>query len=158
MSIIDERSKDASGLTFAIVVARFNDFVTRRLLDGATSTLKQQGATENDVDIFWVPGAFEIPIVAQSIAATGRYSAILCLGAVIEGETDHYKLVAEQTAAGIAKISLDTKIPCIFEVLATQTIDLALARAGGQDGNKGEDAAEAAIEVAHVLAQVKKLK
>lgn len=155
MSTTDERSKDAFGLTFAIVVSRFNDFVTRRLLDGATSTLKQRGAADNDVDIFWVPGAFEIPIVAQSIAQTGRYSAILCLGAVIEGETDHYKLVAEQTATGIARVSLDTGIPCIFEVLATKTIDLALARAGGQDGNKGQDAAEAAIEIAHVLANVK---
>ncbi len=157
MTTIDERSQDATGLQFAIVVARFNDFVTRRLLDGATSALRQRGALDADVDTFWVPGAFEIPVVAKAVAETGRYSAVLCLGAVIEGETDHYRLVAEMAARGIAQVSLDTGVPCIFEVLATSTIDLALARAGGEAGNKGEDAAEAAIEVAHVLTRARGL-
>ena len=158
MTTIDERSQDATGLQFAIVVARFNDFVTRRLLDGATSMLKERGAEETNIDTFWVPGAFEIPVVAQAVAETGRYSAVLCLGAVIEGETDHYRLVADEAARGIARVSLDTGVPCIFEVLATPTLDLALARAGGEAGNKGEDAAEAAIEVAHVLTRARAMR
>ena len=158
MTTVDERSQDATGLRFAIVVARFNDFVTRRLLVGATSTLRERGAQEDDIDTLWVPGAFEIPVVAQAAAETGRYSAVLCLGAVIEGETDHYRLVADEAARGIARVSLDTGVPCIFEVLATPTIDLALARAGGEAGNKGADAAEAAIEVAHVLTRARGMR
>ena len=146
---------DASGLRFAIVAARFNAFVTDRLLDGALATLRGHGAAEGAIEVWRVPGAFEIPVIAQAVAESGRVDAVLCLGAVIRGETDHYELVAQEAARGIAEVALKTGVPCIFEVLATPTLELALARAGGDAGNKGEDAAEAAIEVAQVLSQVR---
>jgi len=151
-----ESNIDARGLRFAIVVARFNDRITGVLLEGARRTLSQRGAGADDVEVFWVPGAFEIPVVAQACAQTGRFQAIICLGAVVRGETDHYRLVAEQAARGIADVSLQTGVPCIFEVLATTTLALALARAGGSAGNKGEEAAAAAIEVARTLADVRR--
>ena len=146
---------DASGLRFAIVVARFNAFITDKLLEGALATLRARGVAEEGIEVWPVPGAFEIPIVAQAAAESGRVDAVLCLGAVIRGETEHYELVAQQAARGIADVSLKTGVPCIFEVLATPTLELAVARAGGDAGNKGEDAAEAAIEVAQVLARVR---
>ena len=146
---------DASGLRFAIVVARFNEAITGVLLAGAERTLRECGAAAADVEVFWVPGAFEIPLVAQASAKTGRFDAVICLGAVIRGETDHYTLVAEQAARGIADASLATGVPCIFEVLATPTLELAQARAGGSVRNKGEEAADAAIQVARTLAQIR---
>jgi 6,7-dimethyl-8-ribityllumazine synthase len=146
---------DASGLRFAVVVARFNEAVTSVLLDGAERTLVDAGATEDSVEVFWVPGAFEIPLVAQTCAETGRFHAVLCLGAVIRGESDHYTLVAEGAARGIADVSLSTGVPCIFEVLATPTQELAEARAGGSAGNKGVEAAHAAIQVARTIARIR---
>ena len=146
---------DAGGLRFAIVVARFNEGITSVLLEGAQRTLAERGAAEDAVEVFWVPGAFEIPIAAQACALSGRFDAVLCLGAVIQGETDHYTLVAEQAAKGIARVSLETGVPCIFEVLATPTLQLAQARAGGSAGNKGEEAADAAIQLVHTLAQIR---
>ncbi len=151
----DGAELDAGGLRFAIVVARFNRFITKRLLDGAVARLSECGASDGDVDVHWVPGAFEIPVVAQAAAKTARYDAVICLGAVIRGETDHYTLVAAEAARGIASVALETGVPCIFEVLATQTVDLAMARAGGDAGNKGAEAAEAAIAVAQVLARIR---
>ncbi len=147
--------EDASGLRFAIVVARFNAFITDKLLEGALATLRARGVAEEGIEVWRVPGAFEIPVVAQAAAESGRVDAVLCLGAVIRGETEHYELVAQQAARGIGDVSLKTGVPCIFEVLATPTLELAVARAGGDAGNKGEDAAEAAIEVAQVLARVR---
>ncbi|MEE9276791.1 MAG: 6,7-dimethyl-8-ribityllumazine synthase [Dehalococcoidia bacterium] len=152
MPTVYEGDEDASGLRFAIVASRFNDFITRKLLDGAVERLTARGAADGDIDVYWVPGAFEIPLVAQAAAKSGRYQAILCLGAVIRGETDHYTLVAEESARGIARVALETGVPCIFEVLATPTVELAMARAGGEAGNKGEEAATAAVQAARVLA------
>ncbi len=145
---------DARGLCFAIVVSRYNDFITKPLLDGCVSTLTTKGATNSEIDVYWAPGAFEIPLVTQRAAQSGHYDAIICLGAVILGETDHYRLVAEAAASGIARVGLDTGIPCIFEVLATPTTELAVARAGGEAGNKGEEAALAAIETVRVLKSI----
>ena len=155
MPAVFEGGTDASGLRFAIVVARFNDYITSKLLDGAVATLQAQGAADADIAVFWVPGAFEIPLVAKTAATSGRYHAVLCLGAVIQGETDHYRLVTDEATRGIARAALDSGVPCILEVLATETVALAQARAGGAMGNKGEEAALAAIEVARVLAQVR---
>ena len=150
----DPERGPAAGLSFAIVVSRFNDFVTGKLLDGCLDHLEASGADSDAIDVYWVPGAFEIPLVAQKCAQTGRFDAVICLGAVIEGETDHYRLVVDGATRGIARVGLDTGVPIIFEVLATQTVALALARAGGEAGNKGEEAAQAAIEVVRVLGTV----
>ncbi len=155
MPHIHEGGEDASGLRFAIVVARYNDFITKPMLEACIVTLTAHGAASHDIDVYWVPGAFEIPVVAQRAARGGHYDAIICLGAVIQGETDHYRLVAEETAHGIARVSQEYDLPCIFEVLATPTAELAMARAGGESGNKGEDAALAAIETARVLQSVR---
>ena len=147
----DPEHGPASGLRFAVVVSRFNDFVTSKLLDGCIEHLEENGADTDEIDIYWVPGAFEIPIAAQRCAGTGRFDAVICLGAVIEGETDHYRLVVDGAMEGIARVGLDTGVPVIFEVLATQTVGLAMARAGGSAGNKGEEAAQAAIEIVRLL-------
>ncbi len=147
----DPEHGPASGLRVAIVVSRFNDFVTAKLLDGCVEHLEEHGADSDAIDIYWVPGAFEIPIAAQKCARTGRFDAVICLGAVIEGETDHYRLVVDGAMQGIAQVGLDTGVPVIFEVLATPTVALAMARAGGSAGNKGEEAAQAAIEIVRLL-------
>jgi len=155
MAHVHEGGDDATGMYFAIVVARFNDFITKPMLAACLAILEERGAASTDIDVYWVPGAFEIPVVAKRAAHGGHYDAIICLGAVIQGETDHYRLVADETARGIASIALEYGIPCIFEVLATPTAELAVARAGGESGNKGEDAAYAAIETARVLTAVR---
>ncbi len=147
----DPEHGPARGLRFAVVVSRFNDFVTSKLLDGCIDHLEANGADSGEIDIYWVPGAFEIPIAAWKCAQIGRFDAVICLGAVIEGETDHYRLVVDGAMQGIARVSLDTGVPVIFEVLATQTVALAMARAGGSAGHKGEEAAQAAIEIARLL-------
>ena len=148
-------SQDATGLRFALVVSQFHPFITQRLEEAAIQTLAAHGAVDSDLDVYLVPGAFEIPVLARAAAESGRYDAVICLGAVIQGETDHYRLVAEASAHGIARVALDTGVPCIFEVLATPTVELALARAGGDAGNKGEEAALAAVRVARVLAEAR---
>ena len=150
----DPESGPAAGLHFAVVVSRFNDFVTSKLLDGCLDHLLASGADDGATDVYWVPGAFEIPLVARRCAETARFDAVICLGAVIEGETDHYRLVVDAATAGIAQVAQATGVPCIFEVLATHTVELALARAGGAAGNKGEEAAQAAIETARILAAI----
>ncbi len=147
----DPEHGPARGLRFAIVVSRFNDFVTSKLLDGCVDHLDANGADPDQIDIYWVPGAFEIPIAAQKCAQIGRFDAVICLGTVIEGETDHYRLVVDGAMRGIMRVGLDTGVPVIFEVLATQTVALARARAGGSAGNKGEEAAQAAIEIVRLL-------
>ena len=147
----DPEHGPASGLRVAVVVSRFNDFVTSKLLDGCIDHLEENGADTDEIDIYWVPGAFEIPIAAQKCARTGRFDAVICLGAVILGQTDHYRLVVDAATQGIARVGLDTGVPIIFEVLATQTVALAMDRAGGSAGNKGEEAAQAAIEIARLL-------
>ena len=144
------------GRRIAIVVARFHEAVTSRLLSGALDGLRARGVDADDVDVAWVPGAFEIPVVAKRFATTGRYDALICLGAVVRGETAHFDLVAGEAARGVATVARETGVPAIFEVLATETLEQAEARAGGAHGNKGWDAAHAALEMADLLDQVPK--
>jgi 6,7-dimethyl-8-ribityllumazine synthase len=139
------------GRRIAIVVARFHEHVTARLLEGALAGLRSHGVDEDAVHVAWVPGAFEIPVVAQRMAGSNAYDAVICLGAVVRGETAHFDLVAGEAARGIATVARDTGIPVIFEVLATETLSQAEARAGGDRGNRGWDAAEAALEMADLL-------
>ena len=146
------------GLRVAIVVARFNKFITQQLLAGAQEALARHGVREDDTLIAWVPGAFELEVAAKTLAQTQRYDSIVCLGAVIRGETSHYDLVAAQASAGIAKAALDTGMPVMFGVLATDTIDQAINRAGGKAGNLGYNAAEGAIEMARLMQAIKGLK
>jgi len=141
---------DGAGLRVGIVVARFNEVVTNALLDGAVQALAHAGVADDDVTVVWVPGAFEIAAVARRLASANA-DAVVCLGAVIRGETAHFDLVANAAARGIADVTRDTGVPCIFEVLATEDLAQALARAGGAHGNKGWEAAMAAIEMAHIL-------
>lgn len=146
---------DGAGLRVGIVVARFNDFVTRPLLTGALETLARHGVRDADLSIAWVPGAFELPVVAKVMAETGRYDAVICLGAVIRGETDHYEMVAGQSASGIASVGLATGVPAIFGVLTADNMDQAVNRAGGKSGNIGSHAAAAAVETARLLQAIK---
>jgi len=141
---------DGTGLRVGIVVARFNEIVTTALLDGAVRAFAHAGVADDDVTAVWVPGAFEIPVVARRIALAGA-DAVVCLGAVIRGETAHFDLVANEAAHGIADVTRETGVPCIFEVLATEDLAQAQARAGGAHGNKGWEAAMAALEMARVL-------
>jgi 6,7-dimethyl-8-ribityllumazine synthase len=135
---------------FAIVVSRFNSFVSERLLAGAKEAFREHGVPEDAVDVAWVPGSFEIPLVAQRLAESGTYDAVVCLGAVIRGETDHYRHIAREAAAGVAAAARQTGIPVLFGILTTDTPQQALDRAGGKVGNKGFDAAVAAIEMANL--------
>ena len=144
------------GRRIAIVVARFHEHVTARLLEGALAGLRSHGVADEAVDVAWVPGAFEIPLVAERMASTAAYDAVICLGAVVRGETAHFELVAAEAARGVAEVSRATGIPAIFEVLATETLAQAEARAGGAHGNKGWDAAEAALEMADLLERLPK--
>jgi len=139
------------GRRIAIVVSRFHEHVTSRLLEGAIAGLRQHGVADDAVDVAWVPGAFEIPLVAQRFASTNAYDAMICLGAVVRGETAHFDLVAGEAARGIAAVARETGIPVIFEVLATETLAQAEARAGGDRGNRGWDAAGSALEMADLL-------
>ncbi|MFQ6019928.1 MAG: 6,7-dimethyl-8-ribityllumazine synthase [Dehalococcoidia bacterium] len=139
------------GFAFAVVVSRFNDLVTKRLLEGAQDAFERHGVDPDQVDVAWVPGSFDLPLLAKKLAETRRYDAVVCLGAVIRGETDHYEHVARQAAEGIARVALDTGVPCPFGVLTTDSLEQALERAGGKHGNKGYDSALAAIEMASLL-------
>jgi 6,7-dimethyl-8-ribityllumazine synthase len=144
----------ADGLRFAIVVSRFNEAITARLLEGARDCLRRHGADERALAIAWVPGAFEIPLAAQRLARSGQFDAVICLGAVIRGATAHFDYVAGQSAAGVARVALDTGLPVSFGILTTDTIEQALERAGTKAGNKGFDAALTAIEMANLLRQI----
>jgi 6,7-dimethyl-8-ribityllumazine synthase len=144
------------GLRVALVCSRFNGFVTESLLAGARDGLRRHGMDDEDVDVVWVPGAFELPLVAHRLASSGSYDAVVLLGAVIRGATSHYDLVAGQCAAGATRAQLDTGIPVIFGVLTTETVDQAIERAGTKAGNKGYEAAEAAIEMARLLRHLPK--
>ena len=146
-----EGELDASGLRFGIIVSRFNDLITNKLLDGAIDSLTRHGASESDIEVARVPGSFEIPIVAQRMAKSGDYDAVLALGAVIRGETPHFEYVSNEATKGIAKATLDTDIPISFGVLTTDTTEQAIDRAGVKQGNKGSEAAESAIEMANLL-------
>ena len=148
---VDRGEPDGAGRHVAVVAARFNEAITQRLVEGALSALAKHGVREDDIEVAWVPGAFEIPMVAQRFAADGGFDAVICLGAVIRGDTAHFDLVANEAARGIARVALRTGVPVIFEVLATDTLAQAEARAGGTHGNKGWEAAEVALEMASLL-------
>ncbi len=142
---------NGQGLRVAVVVARFNEVITRQLLAGSLETLARHGVRDEDIAVAWVPGAFELPLVAKSFAKTGRYDSVVCLGAVIRGETTHYDMVAGQASGGAGAVGLETGIPIIFGVLTTENMEQALNRAGGKAGNTGSSAAEAAIETARLI-------
>lgn len=141
----------AKGLRFAIVVSRFNDFITSKLLDGAVDALVRHGAKEEDIDVVRVPGSFEIPLVAKKMASKGAYNGVICLGTVIRGATPHFDYVAAEVSKGIAQASLETGVPIAFGVITSDTIEQAVERAGSKSGNKGFDAAITAIEMAQVM-------
>jgi 6,7-dimethyl-8-ribityllumazine synthase len=146
-----EGDTDGSGRRVAIVAARFNGAITTKLVDGALASLASHGVAQEDVDVAWVPGAFEIPLVTHRMATSGRYGSVVCLGAVIRGETAHFDLVANETARGVADVARATGIPVIFEVLAVDSMEQAENRAGGIYGNKGWEAAEAALSMASLM-------
>jgi 6,7-dimethyl-8-ribityllumazine synthase len=139
------------GLRFGIVVARFNEFITSKLLAGAMDGLIRHGVREEDVDVAWVPGSFEIPVAAKKLAQTGHYDAVLCLGAVIRGATPHFDYVAAEASKGVAAVALQTSVPVIFGILTTDSIEQAIERAGTKAGNKGYDAAVTGIEMANLM-------
>ncbi len=151
-----EGSVDGSGLRIGVVCARFNDFITERLLSGAERTLRRHGVADSDVTVVWVPGAFEVPVAARALAASGTVDAVITLGAVIRGATGHYDVVAGQCAAGVQRASLDTGVPVIFGVLTVDTIEQAIERAGTKAGNKGEESAAGAIEMANLMRTITK--
>ncbi|MEC7866739.1 MAG: 6,7-dimethyl-8-ribityllumazine synthase [Candidatus Poribacteria bacterium] len=157
MPKIYEGNLIGSGLTFAIVVSRFNSFITDRLLEGALDTLKHHGEDLDDVSVFHTPGSYEIPSTAKRLADTGKFNAIICLGAVIRGETPHFDYIAGESASGIAQVSYATGIPTIFGIITTDTINQAIERAGAKSGNKGSEAATAAIEVINLYKQIDQL-
>ena len=146
---------NGNGLKVAIVSARFNEVVTRQLMLGALETLDRYGVNDDDISIAWVPGSFELPVVAKAFAESGKYDAIICLGAVIRGETDHYNMVANQSASGIASVGRETGIPTIFGVLTTENMDQAINRSGGKSGNLGSNSAVAAVETALLIKSIK---
>lgn len=139
---------------FAIVVARFNDLVTRRLLEGAIDTLKRHGAAEEQITVAWVPGSFELPLAADKLAKSGQYAAVICLGAVIQGQTSHHEYINQQVAAGLMRSGIETGLPVLFGVLTCQSMEQALDRAGGKAGNKGNEAALAALEMVSLLKRI----
>lgn len=145
---------NGQGMRVAIAVARFNEVITKQLLDGALETLARCGVRDSDITVAWVPGSFELPVVASAFAKSGRCDAVICLGAVIRGETTHYDMVAGQAQGGTGAVSMDTGVPTIFGVLTTENLEQALNRAGGKSGNIGSNAALAAVETASVLTAI----
>lgn len=146
-----EGNFQADGKKIGIVLARFNSFIAERLLEGALDTLLRHGVHDDDIEVARVPGAFEIPLVARKMAKSGRYDAVICLGAVIRGATPHFDFVANEAAKGIAQAGMESEVPIIFGVLTTDTIEQAIERAGSKAGNKGSDCAAAAIEMVNLL-------
>ena len=146
---------NGQGLRIAVVVARFNEFVTQQLLSGTLGTLERYGVRDSDVTVAWVPGSFELPVVAKTLGQTGRYDSIICLGAVIRGETGHYEMVAGQASSGIGAAGMETGVPIIFGVLTAENMDQAINRAGGKSGNIGSNAAMTAIETARLIQAIK---
>ena len=149
-----EGKLDAKGLKFAIVIARFNEFISGKLLSGCLDGLKRHGADEAAIDLVWAPGSFEIPLLAKKLATSGKYNAVICLGAVIRGATPHFDYVAAEVSKGVAAAGMDSGVPVIYGVLTTDNIEQAIERAGTKSGNKGFDAALAAIEMANVVKEI----
>ncbi|NIM06173.1 MAG: 6,7-dimethyl-8-ribityllumazine synthase, partial [Armatimonadetes bacterium] len=146
----------AAGRRFGVVVSRFNELISTRLLEGALDILSRHGAKDTDIEVAWTPGTFEMPLVAKTLAESKRFDAIICLGAIIRGGTPHFEYIAAEAAKGIAQVNLSTGIPAIFGIITADTIDQAVERAGTKSGNKGADAAKAAIEMANLMREVKK--
>ncbi|ADB46762.1 MULTISPECIES: 6,7-dimethyl-8-ribityllumazine synthase [Acidaminococcus] len=144
----------AEGLKIGIVVSRFNEFITSKLLSGAEDTLRRHGANEDDITVAWVPGAFEIPLIAKKMAKSGKYDGIICLGAVIRGATSHYDYVCNEVSKGVALVNMETEVPTAFGVLTTENIEQAVERAGTKAGNKGSDAAMAVIEMVNLTKEL----
>jgi len=144
------------GKSFGIVTSRFNDFITKKLLEACIDTLIRHGGKDQDIDVAWVPGAFEVPLVAKKMAVSKKYDAVICLGTVIRGETPHFDYVSSEVAKGVAKVGLDTNIPTIFGVITADNIEQAIKRAGSKEGNKGKDAAISAIEMVNLLNVISK--
>jgi 6,7-dimethyl-8-ribityllumazine synthase len=145
----------AKGKKFGIIASRFNDFITKELVSGCLDMLTRHGANNEDLSITWVPGAFEVPLLAQRLAKSKSYDALICLGTIIRGSTPHFEYIASEVAKGIAKVSLDTGLPVIFGIITADTIEQAIERAGTKEGNKGRDAALSAIEMVNLLTQLK---
>lgn len=144
----------SKGKRFAIVASRFNELITNKLLGGAIDALKRHGVSEENIEVAWVPGAFEIPLIAKRMAATKKYDAVICVGAVIRGSTPHFDCVASEVSKGVAKVGLDCDMPVVFGVLTTDTIEQAIERAGTKAGNKGFDAAVTAIEMVNLISKI----
>ncbi|MCI8609201.1 MAG: 6,7-dimethyl-8-ribityllumazine synthase [Firmicutes bacterium] len=144
----------SKGAKIGIVAARFNEFITAKLLSGTIDTLKRHEVAEENIEIAWVPGAFEIPLIASKMASCGKYDAIICLGAVIRGNTSHYDYVCSEVSKGIAHVSLSSQIPVMFGVLTTENIEQAIERAGTKAGNKGSECAESAIEMVNLIREI----
>lgn len=155
MPEILEGKISAEGFRFAIIVSRFNDFISSKLMEGAIDALKRHGADEKQVSLIKVPGAFEIPLTAKKLAESGKYNAIICLGAVIRGSTPHFDYVAAEVSKGIAHVALESKIPVTFGVLTTDNLEQAIERAGSKSGNKGWDAAVSAMEMVNLFNELK---
>lgn len=143
-----------TGLKFGIVVSRFNDFITVKLLDGALDVLRRHDVADDDIDIAWVTGAFEMPLIAKKLAESKKYDAVICLGAIIRGATPHFDYVANEVSKGVAQVAMQTGVPTLFGVITTDTIEQAIERAGTKAGNKGADVAVAAIEMANLCKQI----
>ncbi len=146
----------AQNMRIGIVASRFNEFITSRLLGGALDGLKRRGVLEDEVQVAWVPGAFEIPLIASKMAKSGRYDAVICLGAVIRGSTSHYDYVCNEVSKGIAAVSLETGVPVLFGVLTTENIEQAIERAGSKAGNKGSECAEGAVEMVNLIRELER--
>ena len=154
MPNVKQGELNASGKKFALVVSRFNEFITSKLLAGAVDCLTRHGAADGDIDVFWVPGSFEIPAVARRLAQAGKYDGVVCLGAVIRGQTPHFDYVAAEVSKGVAQVAMQSDVPTTFGVVTTDTIEQAIERAGTKAGNKGADAALAAIELADLMGKM----
>ncbi|MFH0940275.1 MAG: 6,7-dimethyl-8-ribityllumazine synthase [Candidatus Omnitrophota bacterium] len=148
---VNEGGMVVKGKRFSIVVSRFNDFVTKSLLEGCCDTLKRHGAKESEIEISWVPGAFEIPTIALKLAKSKKFDAVICLGTIIRGDTPHFDFIAGEAAKGIAHVSMETGLPVIFGIITADTLEQAMERAGTKGGNKGKDAALNAIEMVNLL-------
>ena len=153
MTKVYEGKLTGENIKVGIVNGRFNEFISGKLLDGALDGLKRHGVKEEDIEVAWVPGSFEIPLTAQKMANSDKYDGVICLGAVIRGETPHFNYVSSEVAKGVAKVGLDTDVPVIFGVLTTDTIEQAISRAGTKSGNKGYEAAESLIEMVNLLSE-----
>ena len=144
----------AKGKKFGIIVSRFNEFISSKLLEGSIDTLVRQGADEGFIDVVWTPGSFEIPYIAKRMASSKKYDAIICLGVILRGSTPHFDYIANEAAKGIAKVSLDTDVPCIFGIITADNLEQSIERAGAKEGNKGRQAALSAIEMANLNEEI----